>query len=108
MHQRAIENRNRKEDKSKRGEVMQVNQFIGVCLILIAMMAVAIFMAEVASNLVGWIMSIITVIFTAIFNTIVGMVLFIASVVIGLFSCVVFIIGSLIVYLKKKFKKRRE
>ena len=62
MHQRAIENRNRKEDKSKRGEVMQVNQFIGVCLILIAMMAVAIFMAEVASNLVGWIMSIITII----------------------------------------------
>ena len=104
MHQRAIENRNRKEDKSKRGEVMQVNQFIGVCLILIAMMAVAIFMAEVASNLVGWIMSIITIIFT----TIVSMVLFIASVVIGLFSCVVFIIGSLIVYLKKKFKKRRE
>ena len=62
MHQRAIENRNRKEDKSKRGQVMQVNQFIGVCLILIAMMAVAIFMAEVASNLVGWIMSIITII----------------------------------------------
>ncbi len=95
------------KNKLKKGEIY-ASKSIGVCLILIAMMAVAIFMAEVASNLVGWIMSIITIIFTAIFNTIVGMVLFIASVVIGLFSCVVFIIGSLIVYLKKKFKKRRE
>ena len=91
------------KNKLKKGEIY-ASKSIGVCLILIAMMAVAIFMVEVASNLVEWIVSIITIIFT----TLVSMVLFIARVVIGLFSCVVFIIGSLIVYLKKKFKKRRE
>lgn len=43
LHQQAIEN--------KRGEVMQINQFIMICLIVIAMVAVAIFMLDIASNL---------------------------------------------------------
>lgn len=65
-------------------------------------MAVAIFMINVASSLTEWIMGIVTIIFTAIFTIIVSIALFIASVVIGVLSCVVFVIGGLIVYLKKK------
>ena len=84
---------------------MQINQFIGICLILIAMVAVAIFMLDIASSLVEWIMSIATIVFTAIFTIIAGFVLFIASIVIGLLSCVGFTIGGLIVYLRKKFRK---
>lgn len=99
LHQQAIEN--------KRGEVMQINQFIMICLIVIAMVAVAIFMLDIASNLLEWIMSIATIIFTAIFTIIVSTALFIVSVVIGLLSCVVFAIGGLIVYLKKKFRKKK-
>ena len=87
---------------------MQVNQFIVICLILIAMVAVAIFMLDIASGLLEWIMSIITITFTTIFTIIVSAVLFIASIVIGLLSCVIFTIGGLIVYLKKKFRKRKE
>ncbi len=52
-------------------------------------------------------MSIITITFTTIFTIIVSAVLFIASIVIGLLSCVVFAIGGLIVYLKKKFRKKK-
>ena len=81
---------------------MQINQFIMICLIVIAMVAVAIFMLDIASNLLEWIMSIATIIFTAIFTIIVSIALFIANVVIGVLSCVVFVIGGLIVYLKKK------
>lgn len=84
---------------------MQVNQFIMICLIVTAIVAVAIFMIKVASNLVEWVMSIITIIFTMIFPIIVSAILLIGSAVIGLFLCVVFVISSLIVYLKKKFGK---
>lgn len=70
-------------------------------------MAVAIFMINVASSLTEWIMGIVTIIFTAIFTIIVSTALFIVSVVIGLLSCVVFAIGGLIVYLKKKFRKKK-
>ena len=86
---------------------MQVNQFIVICLILIAMVAVAIFMLDIASSLLEWIISIITITFTTIFTIIVSAVLFKASIVIGLLSCVVFAIGGLIVYLKKKFRKKK-
>ena len=72
------------------------------------MVAVAIFMLDIASGLLEWIMSIITITFTTIFTIIVSAVLFIASIVIGLLSCVIFTIGGLIVYLKKKFRKRKE
>lgn len=78
-----------------------------ICLILIAMVAVAIFMLDIASSLLEWIISIITITFTTIFTIIVSAVLFIASIVIGLLSCVVFAIGGLIVYLKKKFRKKK-
>lgn len=71
------------------------------------MVAVAIFMLDIASGLLEWIMSIITITFTTIFTIIVSAVLFIGSVVIGLLSCVVFAIGGLIVYLKKKFRKKK-
>ena len=87
---------------------MQINQFIGICLIVIAMVVVAIFMLHIASNLVEWIMSIITITFTTIFTIIVSTVLFIGSVVIGLILCVVFTISGLMVYLKKKFRKARK
>lgn len=87
---------------------MQMNQFIGICLILVAMVAVAIFMLDIASSLLEWIMSIITITFTMIFPVIVSAVLFIASIVIGLLSCVVFTIGGLMGYLKKKFRKGRK
>lgn len=90
---------------------MQINQFIGfigICWIVIVMVAVAIFMLDIASNLLEWIMSIATIIFTAIFTIIVRVVLFIGSVVIRLLSCVVFTIGGLIFYLKKKFRKGRK
>ncbi len=70
-------------------------------------MAVAIFMINVASSLTEWIMGIVTIIFTAIFTIIVSTALFIVSVVIGLLSYVVFAIGGLIVYLKKKFRKKK-
>ena len=84
---------------------MQGNQCIVICLILIAMVLVAIFMADViASSLIEGIMNIATVAFTAIFTIIMGFVLFIASIVIGLLSCVGFTIGGLIVYLRKKFR----
>lgn len=56
------------------------------------MVTVAIFMLDIASNLVEWIISIITITFTTIFTIIVSAVLFIASIVIGLLSCVVFAI----------------
>jgi uncharacterized YccA/Bax inhibitor family protein len=69
--------------------------------------AVAIFMINVASSLTEWIMGIVTIIFTAIFTIIVSTALFIVSVVIGLLSYVVFAIGGLIVYLKKKFRKKK-
>ena len=52
-------------------------------------------------------MGIVTIIFTAIFTIIVSTALFIVSVVIGLLSYVVFAIGGLIVYLKKKFRKKK-
>ena len=97
-----------KNKLTKGGKVMQINQFIVICLILVAMVAVTIFMLHIASNLLEWIMSIATIIFTVIFTIIVNTVLFIASVVIGLISCVVFIIGGLIVYLKKKFRKGKD
>lgn len=89
---------------------MQINQFIGfigICLILVAMVVVAIFVLNIASNLLEWIMSIATIIFTAIFTIIVSTSLFIGSIVIGLILCVVFVIGGLMVYLKKKFRKKR-
>lgn len=88
--------------------MIQINQFIAICLIVIMIVAVAIFMLHIASNLVEWIMSIATIVFTAIFTIIVSIVLFIASVVIELISCVLFVIGGLMVCLKKKFKKRQE
>lgn len=97
-----------KNKLTKGGKVMQINQFIGICLILIAMVAVAIFMLDIASSLVEWIMSIATIVFTAIFTIIAGFVLFIASIVIGLLSCVGFTIGGLIVYLRKNLEKERE
>ena len=50
---------------------MQINQFIVICLILIAMVVVAIFMLHVANNLVEWIISIITITYTTIFTIIV-------------------------------------
>ena len=78
-----------------------------ICLIVITIVAVAIFMINVASSLTEWIMGIVTIIFTAIFTIIVSTALFIVSVVIGLLSCVVFAIGGLIVYLKKKFRKKK-
>ena len=77
-----------------------------ICLIVITIVAVAIFMINVASSLTEWIMGIVTIIFTAIFTIIVSTALFIVSVVIGLLSYVVFAIGGLIVYLKKKFRKK--
>ncbi len=78
-----------------------------ICLIVITIVAVAIFMINVASSLTEWIMGIVTIIFTAIFTIIVSTALFIVSVVIGLLSYVVFAIGGLIVYLKKKFRKKK-
>lgn len=80
---------------------MQINQFIMICLIVITIVAVTIFIMDIASNLVEWIMGII-------FTAIVSVALSIGSIVIGLLSCVVFVIGDLIVYLKKKFRKRKK
>lgn len=84
---------------------MQVSQAIVICLIIIAMIAIAVFAINVAWELAELIVSAVVVVITMIGST----VLTIGSIVIGLCSWValgiVSLIVGLIVYLKNRFRK---
>lgn len=87
---------------------MEVREFVGVCLILIAMIAVAVFVINIAWNLAELIISAFVVIITVIGSA----VLFVGSVVIGIFSWavlgIVSVIVGLIIYFKGKLRKDKK
>ena len=80
---------------------MEVKQFVAICLILIAMVAIAAFVINVAWNLAEWIISAVGIVITMIGSV----VLVIGSIVVGIFSWIVLVIVGLIVYIKKKCRK---
>ena len=88
---------------------MEVREFVAICLILIAMVAVTVFVINVAWNLAEWITSAAVIVITMIGSTVLSAVLLLGSIIVGVFSWIVLgvvsIIVGLIVYIKKKCRK---
>ena len=83
---------------------MEVREFVAICLILIAMIAVAVFVINIAWNLAELIISAFVVIITMIGSA----AIVVGSIVMGIFSWAVLGIVSLIVYFKRKLRKDKK
>lgn len=88
---------------------MEVREFVAICLILIAMVAVTVFVINVAWNLAEWITSAVVIVITMIGSAVLSAVLLVGSIIVGVFSWIVLgvvsVIVGLIVYIKKKCRK---
>ena len=88
---------------------MEVREFVAICLILIAMVAVTVFVINVAWNLAEWITSAAVIVITMIGSTVLSAVLLLGSIIVGVFSWIVLgvvsVIVGLIVSIKKKCRK---
>lgn len=99
---------------------MEVKQFVAICLILIAVIAIAVFVINIAWNLAEWITSAVVIVITMIGSAVVTViaiigsavlsaVLLVGSIIVGAFSWIVLgvvsVIVGLIVYIKKKCRK---
>ena len=83
---------------------MELKQFIVICLILIAIEAVAVFVINVAWNLAELITNAVVIILTMIGSV----VLFVGSIVVGMFSWIVLGIVRLIVCFKRELRKDKK
>ena len=88
---------------------MEVREFVAICLILIAMIAVTVFVINVAWNLAEWIISAVVTVIAIIGSAVLSAVLLVGSIIVGAFSWIVLgvvsVIVGLIVYIKKKCRK---